>query len=195
MGAAETAKAKPRRLSEDWFDEFIHDPGIDIGCQHDPVSESFRKWDVIFGDGDAQKMEGVEDESFQTVYASHILEHLPDPIEAVYNWFRILKPGGFLIIIVPHRDLYEQRIRLPSQWNVEHKTFWLPFYPEKPDTRGLKATVTLALPDEEWAFRYLRVCDEGYISRNGGHPGGEYSIEAVIKKGRFPYRPALEKVP
>src|SRR3546814_3492720 len=69
---------------------------------------------------------GVADESYDFVHSSHCLEHLRDPEEGLRNWFRILKPGGHLIVTVPDEDLYEQGI-FPSAYNPDHKwtfTIW-----------------------------------------------------------------------
>lgn len=179
----ETSKAAARRDREGWFDTYIYDPGIDIGCQHDPVSSLFRKYDVIFGDGDATLMADVPDNSYKTVYASHVLEHLDDPITAIRNWYRILAPGGHLLISVPHRDLYEKKLDLPSRWNGEHKTFWLPWmYGDGPDLHvwGLWNAIDLAINVE---VHSLRVCDEGFTSEGPTiHSQGEYSIEAIVRK-------------
>lgn len=176
----ETAKAHDRRVREGWFDEHIRDPGIDIGCQRDPLNHTFRRWDVIFGDGDAQKMEGVPDGTFMTTYASHVLEHVEDPVEAIRNWWRITAPGGKLIIVVPHRDLYEGKTELPSHWNHEHKSFWLPDSAEAPHTRSLRATIAEAIGG--MVACSLRINDEGWSKEPGRHAAGEYSIEAIVKK-------------
>ena len=177
----ETLKARDRRTKEGWFGKYIQYPGIDIGCQHDPVDDDFRKWDVIFGDGDATFMESVPDNFYATVYASHVLEHVDNPGEAIKNWYRILSPGGHLIVIVPHRDLYEKKKELPSHWNAEHRSFWLPISGEEPCTKGLLDTISQALPGVEIVS--LRVLDDGFVS-NGplSHSSGEYSIEAIVKK-------------
>jgi SAM-dependent methyltransferase len=181
----ETAKAHARRVREGWFEKYIQDPGIDIGCQRDPLNHTFRRWDVIFGDGDATLMEGVPDETFMTVYSSHILEHLADPVTAIRNWWRILKPGGHLIIVVPHRDLYEGKKELPSRWNHEHKWFWLPQFSDgTPGTRGLEDTIAEALdPFENWEdIPTPTVQNDGWSMQPGLHAVGEYSIEAIIRK-------------
>lgn len=179
----ETWKAYKRRLNEGWFDKYAPEdkPGIDIGCQYDALNSTFRRWDIAFGDGDAEFMEGIKDETFYTVYASHILEHINNPKEALRNWFRILKPGGHLIIMVPHRDLYEKRKTLPSQWNGEHKWFWLPDESETPCTISLKDLIK-TLPNSNLVS--LKTLDDGYdysLPINA-HPIGEFSIEAIIKK-------------
>ena len=179
----ETAKAYERRVREGWFHRHIADPGIDIGCQRDPLNHTFRRWDVIFGDGDAQRMEGVPDGTFATVYSSHVLEHLDDPVEAIRNWWRILRPGGKLIIVVPHRDLYEGKTELPSRWNHEHKSFWLPAMSDPPHTRSLIGVIEEAtLHDAENCAVDVRVCDAGWSMEPGKHAAGEYSIEAIVTK-------------
>lgn len=43
------------------------------------------------------------DESFDLVFSSHVLEHIPDRKKAVREINRVLKPGGFHICIVPTR--------------------------------------------------------------------------------------------
>lgn len=39
---------------------------------------------------------------------------------ALSNWWRLVKPGGYLILVVPDEDLYEQGI-WPSIFNNDHK--------------------------------------------------------------------------
>ncbi len=179
---AETRKSHERRLREGWFDAYapFYLSGIDIGCGRDPLNETFRRFDIMYGDGDAQKMEGIPDDAFHTVYASHVLEHLHDPIEALYNWYRILRHSGHLIVCVPHRDLYEKRSLLPSRWNGDHKTFWLPQKGEPPHTRGLEEIILQAIPNADIVL--LRILDEGYFSNGNEHAGGEYSIEVIVRK-------------
>lgn len=181
----ETTKARERRLREGWFERFAPEdrPGIDIGCQYDPLNQTFRRWDHLFGDGDAALMEGVHDRTFHTVYASHVLEHMVDPVVALKNWYRILKRGGHLIVLVPHRDLYEKKKTLPSNWNTDHKWFWLPDRAEEPHTLSLEDVIRRAELDDAEVV-YLRVLDEGYDRSLpvDVHPVGEFSIEAIIKR-------------
>lgn len=182
-GAGETTKARARRLREGWFDRYApdHMSGIDIGCQRDPLNHTFRRWDVIFGDGDATFMAGVPDGRFQTTYCSHVLEHVNSPVEALRNWHRITRPGGNLIVLVPHRDLYEKKTDLPSRWNHEHKWYFLPEQSEPPVTLGFLPLILEALPDAKVVS--FRVLDEGFVSTPPEqHSVGEYSIEAVIQK-------------
>ena len=101
--------------------------GLDIGGGPDPLGlyielfprmKGIKVWDK--NDGDAQTLEGIEDEQFSFVHSSHCLEHVENPTVGLQNWFRALKPGGHLIITVPDEDLYEQG-QFPSTWNKDHK--------------------------------------------------------------------------
>jgi len=51
--------------------------------------------------GDVQAMP-LPDASFETVLCAEVLEHVPDPRKALAEIFRVLAPGGKLIITVPH---------------------------------------------------------------------------------------------
>lgn len=156
--------------------------GIDIGCGDDPVTNEVEKWDAVLGNGDATLMEGVPNDKYDYAYSSHLIEHLTNPVSAIQNWFRIIKPFGWLIISVPSMDHYEKRSTLPSRFNPDHKTFWTPIASRPPVIFGLLDTVRGALRDQ-FIFDSLRVCDEGfeYMSPTV-HSKGEYSIELIIRK-------------
>lgn len=179
--APETGKARKRRLQEGFFQKYCLGKGIDIGCgQHEQVMPEAERWDK--GEGDATFMEGVADASYEYVYSSHCLEHIVDQECALQNWLRILKKGGFLIIAVPHRDLYEKRMTLPSRWNKDHKRFYLPDQASLPDTVSLRQVIDDAIGNQiEWI--YLKVCNRGWLPLpDRVHPVGEYQIEAVVRK-------------
>ena len=43
-----------------------------------------------------------EDDSFDFVFSSHVIEHFPDPIKALYEWVRVAR--RYVVVIAPHRD-------------------------------------------------------------------------------------------
>jgi SAM-dependent methyltransferase len=42
--------------------------------------------------------------TYDCLIASHCLEHIANPIKALLEWKRVLRQGGLLLLIVPHRD-------------------------------------------------------------------------------------------
>lgn len=40
--------------------------------------------------------------SYDFVFASHVIEHFPDPLKALYEWVRVAR--RFVVVIAPHRD-------------------------------------------------------------------------------------------
>ncbi|MBS1703280.1 MAG: methyltransferase domain-containing protein [Armatimonadetes bacterium] len=182
---AETSKARARRLQSGFFENYCQGRGIDIGVGRidspaaDPVLPDVDTWDQ--DDGDATFMKGVPDETYDFVYTSHLIEHIANCYLGLLNWWRILKPGGYLIINGPHRDLYEKNRELPSRWNYDHKFFLLPEKHDLPFTIGLRPLVLGALPDAE--IIYIQECRDGHtIDDPLIHSDGEYSIEMVIRK-------------
>jgi SAM-dependent methyltransferase len=93
---------------------------LDIGAGADLVCPWARGFDVE--DGDANFINNYfPDESFDTVHSSHSLEHMSNPVGAIFGWWKLVKSGGFLIVVVPDEDLYEQGI-WPSFFSSEHKS-------------------------------------------------------------------------
>ena len=138
--------------------------GIDIGCGPDPVSPTVRQFDLA--DGDANHITRHVHEQFDFVYASHCLEHMHDPRQAVLEWWQLVKPGGHLFFLVPDEDLYEQGV-FPSRFNDDHKaTFTIDktesWSPVSINVRALAASlpggelVSLVLQDHGYDRRLLR---------------------------------------
>lgn len=120
MAGAETGKARKRREKLGWYDKYFKGKGLDIGAGGTPVTEDADTFDLMDGDGDAAHLSGVDPETYDFVYSSHLLEHMEDPQAVLQVWWRAVKPGGFLIVAVPDEDLYEQGM-WPSGFNSDHR--------------------------------------------------------------------------
>uniref|UniRef100_C6E7H8 Glycosyl transferase family 2 n=1 Tax=Geobacter sp. (strain M21) TaxID=443144 RepID=C6E7H8_GEOSM len=46
----------------------------------------------------------VPNESEDFIFSSHVIEHCPDLINTLLEWFRIVRPGGIIYMIVPGRN-------------------------------------------------------------------------------------------
>ena len=175
----ETQKAHDRREREGFFEKYCRGEGLDIGFGVETVVPGCSGWDLQ--NGDAQYMDGVPDESFDFVYSSHCLEHMKDVRVTLKNWFRLVKTGGYLIIAIPHRDLYEKKKSLPSRWNIDHKHMFLIGRSEEPDTLDIVDEIKESLSNYD--ICYVKACDDGHtITDPLEHSDGEYQIEIVIRK-------------
>lgn len=113
------AKKSNQIRSQAFIDRYFQGCVIDIGGGNDPVSANAKVFDLK--DGDAQYISQYEhSESYDCVHSSHCLEHMVDVPKALSQWWTLVKKGGYMVIIVPHEDLYEQKI-WPSIFNNDHK--------------------------------------------------------------------------
>lgn len=192
----ECGKATMRRLHDPAFmrQYFVGD-GIDIGSGSDalykyaqlfPLMRSCTPWDLA--EGDAQFMKGASDESYDFVHSSHCLEHVVDVKTALANWLRILKPGGYLVVLVPDEDMYEQGV-WPSSFNSDHKhtfTLWKRMS-WSPVSINLMDLLRIDSPAHYYSLQLIRRLTATHRETRGRidqtlSPVGECAIEFVIRK-------------
>jgi SAM-dependent methyltransferase len=53
---------------------------------------------------DASMLSSIPDQSYEFVLASHVLEHIANPLRALEEWKRVLKVGGMLLAVVPRKN-------------------------------------------------------------------------------------------
>jgi SAM-dependent methyltransferase len=115
----EASKTNRFRTPE-FFNTYFSGAVLDIGAGQDLVCPHAKGFDLI--DGDANLLdEYFPPGSFDTVNSSHSLEHMHDPVDALTRWWKLVKLGGHLVIVVPDEDMYEQGI-WPSAFNADHKS-------------------------------------------------------------------------
>ena len=104
--------------------QYLQGKVIDISAGNDLVCEYAERFDLENGDANViTRYRQIK--SYDCVHSSHCLEHMHDPVAALKEWWALVKPGGYLVIVVPDEDLYEQGI-WPSIFNKDHKaTFTL----------------------------------------------------------------------
>ncbi len=167
--------------------------GLDIGGAPDPLSlyqeifplmSAVRVWDQP--DGDAEFLEGVADDSFDFVHSSHCLEHLHNPAIGLANWFRVLKPQGYLIITVPDEDLYEQGV-FPSTFNHDHRWTFTIFKTNSWSPKSVNILTLLQALGPAAAIACIQLVDGTYrydLPRFDQTltPIAECAIEIVVRK-------------
>lgn len=96
--------------------EFVTGTVLDLGCGSRPFEAFFngrvRHWigadfpstghphaqpDVI---ADGMKLP-LADQAFDTVLCTQVLEHVPEPVELLREAWRVLRPGGYLVLTAP----------------------------------------------------------------------------------------------
>jgi SAM-dependent methyltransferase len=60
----------------------------------------------------------LSDGSRDFVVSSHVLEHFPNPIKALLEWDRLIRPGGIIFMIVPHKDRTFDKLR--ARTSLQH---------------------------------------------------------------------------
>lgn len=63
-------------------------------------SQKILKVDIVAPGDDLPFKDNVWD----FVINSHVLEHFYDPVKAINEWMRVIKPGGYLFMIIPHKE-------------------------------------------------------------------------------------------
>lgn len=101
---------------------FPHMLGVD-SCADTALFGIPIKPDVVCKD--AHDLDGeIEDASVDFIFSSHLLEHLQDTRAALANWWKKIKPGGHLVLYLPHRDFYPN-VGQPGA-NPDHKHDFVP---------------------------------------------------------------------
>ena len=122
----------------DWREHFsrqLSGHGIEIGALHRPLvrhpgmtvdyfdrhtlAELRREYhqiaDVPFVEptvfGDAQDLASIGDAQYDFLVAAHVIEHMRNPIRAIESWSRVVKPAGFIYLVVPDKRHTFDRLR------------------------------------------------------------------------------------
>lgn len=79
-------------------------------------------WDTVRKPGTLHICEGnnltsIADASYDFLLSSHNLEHFANPIKALIEWRRVIKPTGALIVLVPQKELTFDRHRETTSFN------------------------------------------------------------------------------
>lgn len=111
------------------------------------------------------------DNSFDFIYCSHILEHVPDENKAMKELYRVLKPGGFSIIDVPidyNREItYEDSTivspqdRAKEYWQWDHVRLYGKDFGKKLENVGFSIEYNQSIKELGWKpIKFMLLSDE-----------------------------------
>lgn len=116
---------------------YVRGRGLDLGCGPSKCFPSMLGVDSgkdreLFGIAmrpdreidDAADLTSFGDASQDFVFSSHLLEHIEDYGAALKEWWRVIRPGGHLVLYLPHKALYPN-IGTPGA-NPDHKHDFVP---------------------------------------------------------------------
>jgi SAM-dependent methyltransferase len=107
--------------------------GVDLGFGGDPITEAAVRVDMpqpyartgsyqVQLEGDATKLHWFNDGVLDYVYSSHLLEDFEDTAAILFEWLRVLRPGGRLVIFCPDEQAYREYCRRTGRpYNKQHK--------------------------------------------------------------------------
>lgn len=121
-----TVTAVERGLWKKHFGEALAGEGLELGALHDPMpvgadvrvryvdrhpvdalrveyptlADRIVSPDIV---DDAQTLSTVDEGRYDFLIASHVIEHMANPIGALAAWLRVLRPGGLLYLVVPDK--------------------------------------------------------------------------------------------
>lgn len=165
-GGGEVSKCRDRLA------QYCVGDGLDVGCGGRETDIRFYEENKITPtaigidlsrtnlQGKADDLYWFTDECMDYVFSSHLLEHLRYPWNALDEWFRVLKPGGFLVMYLPLLGHYPDVGKDGA--NRDHKF-------------NLNPTIVLEwLAKKKLKFSLLRI-----EAMTGGD---EYSFDFVVQK-------------
>ncbi len=53
---------------------------------------------------EATDLSFIPSDTYDFLLSSHMLEHSANPLRALHEWQRVLKPGGALLLVLPHKE-------------------------------------------------------------------------------------------
>lgn len=113
--------------------------GLDIGFGGDPVTPwsinvdrpydrpnrgkygTIREHLTVNNDKEGIELPWIKDMSMDFVYSSHCLEDFEDTVFVLESWFRVLRIGGNMVLLLPDEPRYRAHCDANgSQRNLEH---------------------------------------------------------------------------
>lgn len=114
------ARYQLRKEVDDAIERWVNGDVLEAGCGRSPHRSILERRaasitrldndprhqpDVL---ADMQEMTEIDDGSFDAVLTTQVLEHIPRPLDAFRELARVLKPGGILVLTVPHLSMIHE---------------------------------------------------------------------------------------
>lgn len=112
--------------------QFCKGNGIDIGAAGDPVVTTAiqiepddqytpRQGMPIQLRGNGIDLVWFRDKCLDYVYSSHLIEDFLDWAPILREWCRVIRPGGFLVLLLPDKGRWHLALKRGQPPNLSHK--------------------------------------------------------------------------
>jgi ADP-heptose:LPS heptosyltransferase/SAM-dependent methyltransferase len=72
--------------------------------------------------GDGANLYWFKDDAFDYIYSSHLIEDFAETGPVLKEWVRVLKPGGYMVLVAPVERIYREHCsRTGQEYNTNHK--------------------------------------------------------------------------
>lgn len=96
-----------RRLAMNTIIPWCKGVGVDIGSQSCPVTDTAIRVDHDQRFRHLQHLDGLAVlRNLDYIAASHVIEDHPNPVQILRGWSQMLKPGGYICLIMPTCERY-----------------------------------------------------------------------------------------
>lgn len=125
MSTSETARHRHR------VSQYCKGNGIDVGAAGDAITPRALSIDLAtpYGahwgqsqwEGDGTNLHWFRDGVLDYVYSSHLLEDFADWLPVLKEWARVIRPGGYLVILIPDKARWQAALNRGQPPNLAHK--------------------------------------------------------------------------
>ncbi len=130
-----------------------------------------------------ESVDCVRTDGFDCITMFESIEHIPRPMDTLHTCFRLLAPGGFLLVKTPNGDSFERKVLGPDWVSLEIPRH-LQFFNSKSlkyalDNSGF-GKLRLYYPSQETALLrsvFLKITGKGRNIATGGS-GGEFTAKS-----------------
>lgn len=185
-----------RRLEFNQVIQFTRGIGVDIGCGLSKIHSAAIGVDFQLGEKDFGYPFGAnirvarnkdwlplpwfKDETLDFVFSSHCLEHFSEPVATMREILRLLKPGGYLVLILPDMRYYPRKGEHGA--NPDHE--WDCYPQVVVDIANSVAPLeTVQLDTLQERLQNVRLTPrDKRIAAGYGHKSLNFSFEGVFRK-------------
>ena len=186
---AQTSKGYEAQKCRYRVASFLRGRGLDIGCGSEKVCKEAIGIDVAPGaditlDLSADRaLDLFGDGAFDYVFSSHCLEDFNCTAAILKEWWRVIRPGGYLVLYLPDRKFYPQKGTAGANPNHQHDFEWPDIWAILKKFGNVKL-ISATEHSESNEYSFQMVCQKTFGLYKGYCSGCPYTKSSVWRFSR-----------